>query len=77
MMLTAVGRQKETAIPCIARNMISWIPDLAKPQAKTNTPWKKQPIRNIVRLQTRSATEPERMRKHPVVRLHLFSVPST
>ena len=67
--LTVVGRQKDTETPCMARNIINWIPDLANLHARTKTPWRKQPTKNIVRLPTRSAMEPARMRKHPVVSL--------
>ena len=71
--LTVVGRQKDTETPCMARNIINWIPDLANPHARTKTSWRKQLAKNIVRLPTRSAMEPARMRKHPVMSLSEIS----
>lgn len=69
MILTAVGRHSDTAIPCKARNMINWIPVRAKPQARTKTPCRQQPVRKIFRLPARSAIEPARMRRQPIVNL--------
>lgn len=46
-MPTEVGRQSATAIPCMARNMISSIPVRASPPASTKQARKKQPVRNM------------------------------
>ncbi len=69
MILTAVGKHKDTAMPCMARNMISWMPVSESPHASTKMPCRKQPRRKVFREPTKSAIEPARMRRHPVVSL--------
>ena len=66
-MLTAVGKHIETATPCIALNMINWIPVLESPQARTKIPWRKHPMRKVLREPIKSAIEPARIRRQPVV----------
>lgn len=70
---TDVGRQSDTAIPCIARNIISSIPVRARPHAMIKPPVSKQPARLIRRAPIASAIEPERRRQELLVRLLLFS----
>ena len=67
MILTAMGRHIETAIPCIARNKICWRPVFESPHASTKMPGRKQPRRKVLRAPTRSAIEPARMSRQPVV----------
>lgn len=67
MMLTALGRQKEMAMPERARKMISWIPVLARPHPNVKMARSTHPVRYIGRLPTTSATDPERRRVHPQV----------
>jgi hypothetical protein len=66
---TDVGRQSETAIPCKARNIISSIPVLARPQPIVNHPSRKHPVKFIRRFPTTSATDPARSRQEPLVNL--------
>ena len=68
-MPTEVGRQRATAIPCMARNMISSIPVRARPQASTKQARRKHPARNMGRLPTTSATAPAIKRHEPLVKL--------
>ena len=66
---TEVGKHSDTATPCRARNMISSIPVLARPQPMMNHPSKKHPVKLISRLPTTSAIEPARSRHDPLVNL--------
>jgi hypothetical protein len=70
---TDVGRQSETAIPCIARNIMSSIPVRARPHAMIKPPVSKQPARLTRRVPTASAIEPARRRQELLVRLLMFS----
>lgn len=74
MMATEVGKQNETATPCIARNMISSIPVRARPHPSTKQETKAQPITLIDRFPTTSATEPAKRRHEPHARLFLSLV---
>jgi hypothetical protein len=67
---TEVGRQSETAIPCIARNMINSMPLRASPHARMNMLVRKQPSRFTRLLPITSATEPARSRQELLVRLN-------
>ena len=66
---TEVGRQSASAIPCMARNMISSIPVRARPHASTKQASRKQPMRYTGRLPTTSATEPASRRHELLVKL--------
>ena len=66
---TEVGRQRATAIPCMARNMINSIPDRARPHANTKQARRKHPVRNTGRLPITSATAPAMRRHEPLVNL--------
>jgi hypothetical protein len=71
IMLTDVGKQRETATPWNALNRISSIPVLARPEAKMKTPSKKHPMALTFRGPTASAIEAERRRVQPLANLHL------
>ena len=64
-----VGRQRATAIPCMARNMINWIPVRARPHASTKQARRKHAVRKIGQLPTTSATAPAVRRHEPLVKL--------
>ena len=66
---TEVGRQRDTATPCKARNMISSIPVLARPQPTMSHPSRKQPVRLMRRFPTTSAIDPASSRQEPLVSL--------
>ena len=68
-MPTEVGRQRATAIPCMARNMINSIPVRARPHASTKQARRKHPARNMGRLPMTSATAPAIKRHEPLVKL--------
>ena len=68
-MPTEVGRQRATAIPCIARNIINSIPVRARPHASTKQARRKHPKRKMGRLPTTSATAPAIRRHEPLVKL--------
>ncbi len=68
-MPTEVGRQRATAIPCMARNMLNSISVRARPHARTKQATRKHPVRKIGRLPTTSATAPAMRRHEPLVRL--------
>lgn len=66
---TDVGKHRETATPCMVRNMINWTPVWDRPHAVTKQPTRKQPIRLMMRLPTTSAMEPARRRQEPLASL--------
>ena len=68
-MPTEVGRQRATASPCMARNMINSIPVRARPHASTKQGRRKHPTRKIGRLPITSATAPVSRRHETLVRL--------
>lgn len=70
---TEVGRQNETAIPYIVRNIISSIPVRAKLHTNIKTLVKKQPSRLTRLLPITSAIEPARSRQELLVKLCAFS----
>jgi hypothetical protein len=66
---TEVGKQSETAIPYRARNLISCIVVLARPQPTVNHPNRNHPVKLIRRFPTTSAIDPARSRLEPLVNL--------
>jgi hypothetical protein len=65
MMLTALGRQKDMAIPLRARKTVNWIPVCERPQPTVKAMSRTQPVRYIVLPPMTSAMEPERRRVQP------------
>jgi hypothetical protein len=65
---TEEGRQKEIATPWAARNKISSIPVLERPQAIVVITKKNSPRRYIFRPPTMSAMDPDKMRVQPLAR---------
>lgn len=66
---TKVDKQRATAIPCMARNIINSIPVRASPHASMKQARRKHPVRKTGRLPTTSATAPTTRRHEPLVNL--------
>lgn len=74
---TEVGKQRATAIPCMARNMINSIAVRASPHASMKQASRRQPMRKTGRLPTTSATAPAIRRHEPLVKLYVWRESST
>jgi hypothetical protein len=71
---TEVGKQSDIAIPCMARNMISWMPVRDSPHARIKMLVRKQPNRLTRLLPITSAMEPARRRHELLVKLYILSI---
>jgi len=71
---TEVGRQRETAIPCMARNMTNSIPVRAKPHTRMKTLVRKQPSKFTRLVPITSAMEPASSKHELLVKLQVVSV---
>jgi len=70
-MATEVGRQSETAIPCMARNMTNSIPVRAKPHTRMKTLVRKQPSKLTRLVPITSAMEPASSKQELLVKLQV------
>jgi hypothetical protein len=70
--LTALGKQRESEMPCRARKIMSWMPVCKNPVINVRNIKAAEPRRKSGRAPRISAMDPERRRVLPQARLLIF-----